>query len=384
MIFDYGTLKLIWWLLVGILLIGFAIADGMDMGVGMLLPFLGKNDSERRVIINTVGPHWDGNQVWLITAGGAIFAAWPAVYAAAFSGFYLAMLLVLMGLFFRPVGFDYRSKLTDPTWRNTWDWGLFAGGLVPALIFGVAFGNLLQGVPFHLDQFLKPHYDQKFIWALLPLLNPFALLAGLISVAMLAMHGAVWLQMRTEYPLDERARDAVGKLAPAVTVLFALAGLWVAFGIDGYRVVSGPAADALPNPLAKLVVREAGAWMAIYGAHPIAMLAPALGLVMPIATLFMSRAKRPGLAFVTSSLAMAGIIATAGLSMFPFVMPSSSNPGSSFTAWDATSSHLTLTVMFWAVVIFLPIVLSYTLWCYRRMWGKVTVAEIEKRAHSAY
>lgn len=384
MILDYETLKLVWWLLVGILLIGFAIADGMDMGVGMLLPFLGKSDTERRVIINTVGPHWDGNQVWLITAGGAIFAAWPAVYAAAFSGFYLAMLLVLMGLFFRPVGFDYRSKLTDPTWRNAWDWGLFAGGLIPALIFGVAFGNLLQGVPFHLDQFLKPHYDQTFIWALIPLLNPFALLAGLISVAMLAMHGAVWLQMRTEYPIDERAQHAISILAPLVTVLFALAGLWVAFGIEGYRVVSAPAADALPNPLAKKVVREAGAWLTVYGAHPIAMLAPLLGLGMPIATWLMSRVKRPGLAFITSSLAMSGIIATAGLSMFPFLMPSSSSPGSSLTAWDATSSHLTLTVMFWAVVIFLPIVLSYTLWCYRQMWGKVTVAEIEKRAHSAY
>ena len=207
MIIDYEILKFAWWALVGVLLIGFAVTDGMDMGVGTLLPFLGKNDSERRIIINTVGPHWDGNQVWFITAGGAIFAAWPAVYAAAFSGFYLAMLLVLFALFFRPVGFDYRSKIENQGWRNAWDWGLFAGGFIPSLIFGVAFGNLLQGVPFHLDEFLRVTYDAKFIWALLPLLNPFAILAGLISVAMLAGHGSTWLQMRADEVVAARARQ---------------------------------------------------------------------------------------------------------------------------------------------------------------------------------
>jgi len=148
---DYESLKLIWWVLVGVLLIGFAVTDGFDLGAAALMPFVGKTDSERRVVINTIAPHWDGNQVWLITAGGALFAAWPLVYAAAFSGFYWAMLLVLFALFVRPVGFDYRSKLTDPRWRQSWDWGLFVGGVVPSLVFGVAFGNLLLGVPFELD-----------------------------------------------------------------------------------------------------------------------------------------------------------------------------------------------------------------------------------------
>jgi len=384
MLLDYEVLKFIWWILVGALLIGFAITDGMDMGVGTLLPFLGKTDSERRVIINTVAPHWDGNQVWLITAGGAIFAAWPAVYAAAFSGFYLAMLLVLVALFFRPVGFDYRSKLTDSTWRTAWDWGLFAGGFIPALIFGVAFGNLLQGVPFHLDEFLKPHYEGTFIWALLPLLNPFALLAGLISVAMLAMHGGVWLQLRAEAVIADRAKGAIQKLAPFITVAFALAGVWLYFGIDGYRIVSQPPLDAVANPLAKEVVRAPGAWFDIYGTYPIAMLAPAVGLVGPLLTMLLSRVGWAGLAFVTSSLSMTGIIGTAGLSLFPFVMPSSSQPNSSLTIWDAPSSHLTLTVMFWAVVIFLPIVLAYTIWAYARMWGKVTIKDIEAKPHEAY
>ena len=272
MLLDYEILKLIWWALVGILLIGFAITDGMDMGVGALLPFLGKTDSERRVIINAVAPHWDGNQVWLITAGGAIFAAWPAVYAASFSGFYLAMLLVLIALFFRPVGFDYRSKLTEKSWRTAWDWGLFAGGFIPALIFGVAFGNLIQGVPFHLDEFLRPHFDAQFLWALIILLNPFALLAGLISVGMLALHGGLWLQLRTEQSLADRVKPFIKYLAWFTVAAFALAGVWVAFGIEGYRVVSQPPLDALPNPLNKEVVREAGAlyghlWQ-LPGCHP--------------------------------------------------------------------------------------------------------------------
>lgn len=381
---DYETLKFAWWILVGALLIGFAIADGMDMGVGMLLPFLGRSDSERRVIINTVGAHWEGNQVWLITAGGAIFAAWPTVYAAAFSGFYLAMLVVLVALFFRPVGFDYRSKLESPTWRNVWDWGLFAGGLIPALIFGVAFGNLLQGVPFHLDQFLRPHYEGSHIWALLPLLNPFAILAGLVSVTMLALHGAIWLQKRTEGVIAERAKQVIVYLALAVTGLFALGGLWVWQGIDGYRIVSEPLHSALPNPLAKEVIRAPGAWLEIYTRVPVAIFAPAVGLVAPLVVLALSRINRAGLGIVFSALGMVGIIGTAGLSLFPFLMPSSSQPNSSLTVWDATSSHLTLKIMFWAVVIFLPAVLAYTAWAYATMWGKVTVADIEARKHQAY
>jgi len=381
---DYETLKLVWWGLVGALLMGFAITDGMDMGVGTLLPFVGRTDTERRIAINTVGPHWDGNQVWFITAGGAIFAAWPAVYAAAFSGFYMAMLLVLFALFFRPVGFDYRSKIDNPTWRNAWDWGLFAGGAIPALIFGVAFGNLLQGVPFRLDELLRVHYQGSLLTALLPLLNPFALLAGVISLAMLAVHGGVWLQLRASGEVEARARAVVVRLAPVVAIAFAFAGLWLWLGIDGYRIVSEPAHGALPDPLAKEVVRAPGAWFDIYTAMPIAILAPALGLVGPLMTSALAGARRPAAAFVTSALGMVGIIATAGLSMFPFVMPSSLDPRSSLTIWDAPSSHLTLTVMFWAVVVFLPIVLGYTVWCYANMWGRVTADEIEARSHSAY
>jgi cytochrome d ubiquinol oxidase subunit II len=380
MILDYETLKLVWWLLVGVLLIGFVITDGFDMGAGALLPFLGKNDEERRVIINTVGPHWDGNQVWFITAGGAIFAAWPAVYAAAFSGFYVAMLLVLFALFFRPVGFDYRSKIDNPTWRTLWDWGLFAGGAVPALVFGVAFGNLLQGVPFQYDELLRPTYTGTF-WGLL---NPFALLAGVVSLSMLVMHGAVWLQLRAAEPIESRARRAAQIASLLLIVSFGSAGVWLAWGIDGYRILSMPDTAALPNPLAKTVEVAAGAWLANYDRYPWMLVAPVLGFAGALLTWLLASVRRAGLAFVSSSLAMAGVILTAGFSMFPFVMPSSTALSSGLTVWDAPSSHLTLTVMFWAAVIFVPIILAYTTWTYRAMWGKVTVEHIRANSHSAY
>lgn len=380
MVLDYETLKLAWWVLVGVLLIGFAIMDGMDMGVGALLPFLGKNDNERRVIINTVGPHWDGNQVWFITAGGAIFAAWPAVYATAFSGFYFAMMLVLFALFLRPVGFDYRSKLDNPQWRSTWDWGLLVGSAVPVLVFGVAFGNLLQGVPFHFDDFMRPWYTGGFF----ALLNPFALLCGVVSVAMIVMHGAVWLQMRAAEPIAGRARQATMISGMVFIAAFGLAGIWLAFGIDGFSVVKELPHDALPNPLKKEVAIVEGAWLANYSAMPITMLAPALGFGAAGLTMLFTKMGKAGWAFVMTSLTQAGVIFTAGVSMFPFVMPSSTNPNHSLTLWDASSSHLTLNVMFIAAVIFVPIIITYTTWNFWKMWRVITVEEIEQQNHLAY
>ena len=373
--FDYETLKLVWWVLIGVLLIGFAVTDGMDMGVGNLLLFIGRNDDERRVMINTVGPHWDGNQVWLVTAGGAIFAAWPAVYAAAFSGFYFAMLLALFALFFRPVGFDYRSKLDNPAWRKGWDLALFIGSAVPALVFGIAFGNLLQGVPFHLDEFLRPFYTGSF----LALLNPFALLAGLLSVTMLTLHGATWLQMRTLDVLAERSRVAARRMALLSMLLFAAGGVWVATGIDGYRVIDMPPPGDLTSPLHKTVEVAAGAWFDNYRALPWTLLFPLLGFAGMLGAWWFAGARRPAMAFFSSSLAIVGVIMTAGVSMFPFIMPSSSNPSHSFIAWDAVSSPLTLTVMFWAAAIFVPIIVAYTSWNYYKMWGKVSVDDIKNR-----
>jgi cytochrome d ubiquinol oxidase subunit II len=378
---DYETLKVIWWLFIGVLLIGFAVTDGFDLGIGTLLPFLGRNDEERRVMINSVGPTWEGNQVWFITAGGATFAAWPLVYATAFSGFYAALLLVLFALFFRPVGFDFRGKVEDPRWRNAWDWGLFIGGTVPAVVFGVAFGNLLQGVPFHFDPATMAVTYTGSFWRLL---NPFALLTGLVSLAMLVMHGATFLQIRTEDALQLRARVAARWAAITLIVLFAIAGIWVASGIAGYRIVSMPAASSAFVPLAKTVESSPGAWLVNFTAHKWMMLAPIVAFAGALAVVVLSSRGRSMLAFVASSVALAGVILTAGFAMFPFVMPSSSDPRSSLTAWDSVSSHRTLAIMFWVVVIMLPIVLAYTAWVYRIVRGKVTVAQIRENTHTSY
>ncbi|KAA0875045.1 cytochrome d ubiquinol oxidase subunit II [Nitrincola tapanii] len=380
MLFDYETLKLIWWILIGVLLIGFAVTDGFDMGGCALLPLLAKNDDERRVVINTMAPHWDGNQVWFITAGGALFAAWPLVYAAAFSGLYWAMMLVLFALFFRPVGFDYRSKLDDPRWRNAWDWGLVIGGAVPALVFGIAFGNLLQGVPFQYDELLRPSYQGSFF----ALLNPFALLCGFVSLSMLALHGATWVQMRTHGPVEARARSLARTLGLTTLIAFALAGLWLTLAIPGYQIVHLPDLGGPSNPMLKEVLRVEGAWLHNYAAYPLTLLAPILAGVGLLAASFLAGAQRPALAFVSSAIAITGIILTAGFSMFPFVMPSSLVANASLTLWDAASSPGTLNVMTWAAIIFVPIILGYTAWCYRTMWQKIGVDFIRKNPHSLY
>jgi cytochrome d ubiquinol oxidase subunit II len=377
---DYETLKLVWWLLVGVLLVGFAIMDGHDMGVGTLLPFVGRNDLERRAVINTVAPHWDGNQVWFITAGGAIFAAWPLIYATAFSGFYWAMMAALWALFFRPVGFDYRSKIQNPTWRSTWDWGLFIGGAVPPIIFGVAFGNLLQGVPFQFNDTLQSTYSGSF-WQLL---NPFALLAGVVSLGMITFQGANYLMMRTEGDIQRRARTASLIFGALTLVSFAAAGWWVAHGIDGYVITSTVDPNALPDPLDKTVAREAGAWMHNYAHYPWAKWVPITAFIALAAGMILARVGRPGLAFIASSVACAGIIGTAGVSMFPFLMPSSLDPRSSLTVWDSVSSQLTLGVMLGATVIFMPLIIFYTSWAYKVMWGKVTTEYIRANDKSVY
>src|SRR5450830_246092 len=380
MMFDYESLKLIWWLFIGVLLIGFAVTDGFDMGVAAWLPFLGRNDDERRVIINSVGAVWEGNQTWLITAGGAIFAAWPFVYAAAFSGLYVALLLVLFALFFRPVGFDYRNKMSDKRWRSFWDWALFAGGAVPALVFGVAFGNLLEGLPFYFDDTLRVFYTGSF-WALL---NPFALICGVVSLSMLMMHGAIYLQVRTEGIIQQRASKSALGAGIVCAIAFALAGVWVALGIDGYRILSMPDANSVFSPLSKIADHSAGAWLSNYQHSPLTMMAPILGFVGILLALWQARNGRQLTAFLFSSLALAGIIFTAGISMFPFIMPSSIDAKSSLTVWDAVSSKKNLGIMFFVTIIFLPIILLYTTWVYRVLRGKVTVQSIQDNTHTAY
>ncbi|MCW2480074.1 cytochrome d ubiquinol oxidase subunit II [Candidatus Symbiopectobacterium sp. NZEC135] len=377
---DYETLRLIWWGLIGLLFIGFAITDGFDMGVGILLRILGKNDIERRIMINVIAPHWDGNQVWLITGAGALFAAWPMVYAAAFSGFYFAMILVLAALFLRPLGFDYRSKLENARWRGLWDWGIFIGSAVPALVFGIAFGNLLQGVPLNVDKYLRLTYHGGFF----DLLNPFGVLAGLVSVAMLITHGAIYLQLRTTQTLQARAQKTTQVASVLTSIAFLLAGVWVIMGIDGYVITSTLDKAAPSDPLRKEVVQQAGAWLINFKTYPVLWAIPALGVILPWLTMLLSRVNRCGWGFLTSSLTIASVILTAGITLFPFVMPSSIAPNVSLTIWDATSSQLTLQVMTILAYIFVPAILLYTSWCYYKMFGRIDARYIEENKHSAY
>ena len=377
---SLDVLRLIWWSLLGILLIGFAVMDGFDLGAAILLPFVAKTDGERRVVINSVGPVWEGNQVWLILGGGAIFAAWPLLYAVAFSGFYLAMFLVLCALIIRPVGFKFRSKLANPTWRTVWDWALFVGGLVPALIFGVALGNVLQGVPFRFDDALRMTYEGS----LLGLLNPFALLCGLVSVAMLSMHGGAYLALKADQPVSARAAQFASRAALVLIVLFAIGGLWVAFLIDGFSISGDVLRDGPSNPLMKQVTTMAGGWLANYGKLPLIFLAPSTAFLGAALTILLLGRRRDGLAIVASALSVGGVIATAGLSVFPFLLPSSVDPNASLTVWDASSSQLTLMIMLIATLIFLPIVLLYTAWVYRVLRGRVTLGYVAENPTSTY
>lgn len=377
---DYEILKVIWWLFIGVLLVGFAIMDGQDMGVGTLLPFLSKEDGERRIMINAVAPHWDGNQVWLITGGGAMFAAWPLMYAAAFSGFYWAMLIVLAALIFRPVAFDYRSKVSCTKWRASWDWLLFVGSAVPPIIFGVAFGNLLQGVPFVIDGTMRPAYTGSFFG----LLNPFGLLCGVLSLAMIVFHGANYLVLRTEGALQARA-EKVGAAAGFLSaVLFILGGVWTYFGVDGYVATAGldPAGPAAP--LAKTVEVQAGAWFSNFSACPVLWIVPLLGILGALGGAVMVKKGAAGKAILCSSASLLGIILTPLVAMFPFVMPSSAMPNAGLTVWDCTSSQLTLEIMLFVTIILLPLVLFYTGWAYKVMSGKLTESYIKKNDHSLY
>lgn len=378
--FDYSVLRFIWWLLLGILLIGFAVMDGQDMGMGMLLPFVARTDNERRTLINTVAPHWDGNQVWFITAGGSIFAAWPVVYATAFSGFYWAMMAILWALFFRPLGFDYRSKIGNSLWRGAWDWGIFIGSFVPPVVFGVAFGNLFLGVPFGFDDNLRSFYYGTF-WKLL---NPFALLCGLVSVSMIVFQGAMYLRIRTTAVIQQRVQTSASIALVVCLVAFSVAGFWV-YHLVGYGLVEGSYQPNGPSdPLLKQVFVAKGLWLHNYQQHPLTIVVPALAYLGLISAWLLARTGKNHLAFCASSLGLAGIIGTAGVALFPFLMPSSSDLRSGLTVWDASSSHSTLLVMLVVAIIFVPLVVCYTSWCYRLLRGKMTPELIQQNDHDLY
>lgn len=381
---SYEILRFIWWFLVGVLLIGFAIMDGHDMGVGTLSPFVGKNDLERRAAINSVAPHWDGNQVWFITAGGAVFAAWPLVYAASFSMLYIAILAVLWTIFLRAPAFEYRQKIENTTWRTTWDWVLFVGSATPPLLFGVAFGNLFLGIPFHYDDTMRLVSDASSpISGFLSLLSPFAILCGLVSVCMITAHGGIYLSLRTEGDMQRRARKYGAVFSLLTAILFAIAGVYVSH-LNGYVAINLDHNGA-SAPLLKTVQLVQGGWLRNYTIYPITKAVPIIAFIGILLSLITNTIfKKSGLAFIFSGLGMASIILTAGVSMFPFVFPSSTDLSSSLTLWDATSSQYTLFAMLIAAIIFTPIVLTYTSWVYKIMRGKLTTAKIKENSSAYY
>jgi len=371
---DYETLRVIWWLILGTLLIGFAVTDGFDLGVGIIFRFIGRSDEERRALLECVEPVWEGNQVWFILGGGAVFAAWPLLYAASFSSLYLAMFLILVALILRPVGFAFRNKLPEPRWRNFWDWMLLIAGAVPALLFGVAFGNLYLGLPFHFDELMRPVYTGGFF----NLLQPYALLAGVVSMSMLVLHGAGYAAFKAGAPMSERAA-AVGRIAALIYLLaFAAAGAWLATGLPGHRISSGADPFGPSNPLLKSVTIVPGAWLDNYRSHPLLWLAPLVGLLAAACAWLLLRVGRPGAAFISTSFTVAATILTGGIALFPFLMPSSSDPDQGLTIWDASSSAKTLFIMLLCVVVLLPIVLAYTAWVFRVLRGKITLEYMRK------
>jgi cytochrome bd ubiquinol oxidase subunit II len=373
----YAILQLTWWLLLGVLLIGLAVMVGMDMGVGAILRVVGRTDLERRVALNIIGPHWDGNQVWFILGGGAVFAAFPLIYATAFSGFYVVMLLLLWTMIVRPLGFEYRSKIADPRWRDVWDWSLFVSGAVPMVVFGAAFGNLFRGVPFHFAWNMTSYYTGSFV----ALLNPFAILCGLLSLALAATMGALTVMNGAEGAMHRRARTLAQAAALVATALFAAGGVWVN-ALPGYELVSGPGAGVAQTPMQQVVSVAAGAWQANFAAHAALWLVPAAGFVGMLGAALAARAGRSHLGWWLGALAWSGVIGTAGAALFPFLLPSSSDPSVSLTLWNASSSRLTLSWMLGFALVFVPLIVWYTGWAFWVMRGKVDAESVAADDHA--
>lgn len=336
---SYEFLQILWFVLIAVLWIGFHFLEGFDFGVGMLLPFLGKKDEERRAIINSIGSVWDGNEVWLLTAGGATFAAFPYWYASMFSGFYLALFLLLVGLIIRGVAFEYRSKDPSPAWRNRFDWMIAIGSFLPALLLGTAFANLARGVPIDAN---GNYVSANGIMTVIGLLNPYGLLGGLATVAVFLLHGANFLSLKLDGKLRERANVFAKKLWIAAVVIYLALGVYTYF--------TGFYARNIIDP----------------GIVPIAAVA------FLLAAGYFINQKREGWAFIMVALNIVFTQITFFLMMFPNVMISSIDPAFNLTVYNASSSQYTLTVMSIVALIFVPIVLAYQGWTYWMFRKRIT------------
>lgn len=378
--FEPDTLRLIWWLLIVVLIAGFVVTDGFDLGALILLPWVGRTDEQRRVVLNAVGPTWEGNQTWLITAVGATFAAWPLVYAVSFSGMYGAMMLALFALFARPVGFDYRSKLVDRRWRAAWDWALFAGGLVPTLVLGLLLGNLFIGLPFRLDNEFRATYSGGFI----DLFHPFAVLVALAAVALCTMHGGAYVQARVEAAFAR----AISRWTLVATLMFAvLLGVcvfWLATTLPGWRFESPSPLQAPSVGSTRLAQLVAGGWATNFARQPHLLALPLLAALGTVMTALLSYGARWTGAFFASALAVLATIGAAGVSLFPVMLASSIDPASSLTVWNASSSPKTLQIMLFVAALLVPLIVLYTGWVYRVLRGPITEQQIRSQGSKLY
>lgn len=375
----YVVLKVIWAVLLGVLLSGLAVFVGMDMGVGSLLRFVGKTDNERRTALKIIGPHWDGNQVWFILGGGAIFAAFPTLYASSFSLFYIVMILLLFSMIMRPVAFEYRSKVDAKHWRATWDWAFLISGAVPMIVYGAAFGNVMEGIGFHFGWDGQYYRDESFIWYLL---NPFAILCGVMALALSIQQGGTILMVKGVEPIYGRARRIAIWGGIIGGVLFVGGGFWVAH-ISEYVITSGGVPGAPANPMhGQTVVRETGAWLDNYAKYPGLWLVPLAGVLGMFGCAVLNFINKPIIAWWVGLVGWLGAVFTTGVSMFPFLMPSTTTPDNSLTIWNATGSEYNLAWMLAFTVFFVPAIWSYTIWCVRVMRGKVKIGNYENDTHS--
>ncbi|MGH8273644.1 MAG: cytochrome d ubiquinol oxidase subunit II [Gammaproteobacteria bacterium] len=381
----YVILKVIWWLLLGVLLMGIGIMIGQDMGVGTSLRYLGRTDHERRAVLTMIGPHWDGNQVWFVLGGGALFAAFPTVYATLFSGLYIVMLILLWSMIVRPLGFEYRSKLESARWRGWWDNALFISGFVPMLVFGTAVGNALMGFPFRFNDMMQSFYPTGF--GFYSLFNPFSvIICGLMAVALSLYQAGAMISLRSEGAILARAKRMMGYAAALAIVLFTVGGIWLS-QLNGYAP-SGQVDPAMPaSPLASTATMAKGVWLHNYFAHPALFIVPILVYVALLSGLVFARRDRPKWAWWSGAVAWMATVGTVGAALFPMLAPSYVNVNQSLTVWNASSSLSTLAWMLGFTLIFIPLIIFYTGWAFRVMHGKINpedIAERDKKGEESY
>ena len=365
---DYELLRLMWWGILGFFIVGFVILDGLDMGVAMALPFLGRNDIERRMIINTIGPIWESNQVWLILSGGILFAAWPILYSVLFSILYIPLFIVLASLIMRPVAFKFRSKLPSLTWRYFWDWSLFTSGLIPAFMLGVIIGNIFLGLPFSFDTDLRisSHgHDYN-------LFNPFALSCGVLSVLMMLTQGTAYLYTKIDWILAYKAQNIMRSCIFLTIFIFMGIFFWIYRDMDGYHVSNALSANLPSHPLHKNVIRLSQGWIYNYAMHPFLLMIPCLIFLGG----FIAMILKTRFVLFGTSLMIVSVFGTFGICLYPFLLPSSYHLASSLTIWDASASFQTLKVMFIATVLFVPLILVYVRWAYRILRGRIISQDI--------